>query len=280
MSDQAALAAFKNVHPYPDESGYRTLFKFTSISKDKENVKYIESLFIDQRLYHSLPESFNDPFEGKPHFVLDGKRNSAKKIRCHLIRETRLRQGLTSKKAEALINNAMKDPNYITNAVQNAQRVTFEALRITCFTTGKENLLFWSHYANSHKGFCIGFDSTKHPISMAYKVEYSDVYPQVEYPIPRDMRAFKPALVKSLEWQYEDEFRTIFIPGISPELKDDGQSLPLDTSVITDIYLGAKMSNEDKCILLEIIDRSGFNPQIWQASLSNSSFKLSFSKLD
>lgn len=273
---QKGIENFKKIHPWPDEVGYTSLFKFMSINLEKP--EYVEHLFLQMKLYHSLAQSFNDPFEGRPHFALDGKVNCPKRIREHLERIAR-DQGMTSKQAKALIRQNMMNPNFLHDSIKMAKETTFNKLRITCFTTSKDNLLFWSHYANSHKGFCVEFDATSLPVSMTYQVEYSNVYPNIEYPTPQDMRAFKPALVKSEAWAYEDEFRSIFIPGASAKLNDDGESLPLDSQAITNVYLGARISQEAQDKLLDIIARSDFSPKIWKASLSDSSFELVFSEL-
>ncbi|MGR5096595.1 DUF2971 domain-containing protein [Vibrio maritimus] len=270
------LENFKTTHPWPDHVGRTSLFKFMSINSEKPD--YVEHLFLKKKLYHSLAQSFNDPFEGKPCFALDGKVNCAKTIRDHLARVARSR-GMTYKEADKLVSHNMKNPDFLHASMRRANEEMYNKLRVTCFTTRKENLLFWAHYANSHKGFCVEFDATSFPVSMSYKVEYSNTYPKIEYPMPKDMRAFKPALVKSEEWAYEDEFRSIFIPGASPRLKDDGESLPLTDQAITNVYLGARIGQEEQCLLLDIIARSDFSPKVWKTSLSDSSFELVFSEV-
>jgi hypothetical protein len=276
-NNDSALLEFSKEHPYPDQVGQTSLFKFMSINSD--DPQYIEHIFIKEKLYHSLTKDFNDPFEGKPNFKIDGKLNNAKNIRKHLIHTARKIGDMNRKESEMFAGRLMANPTLLCETIFDATRETFNVLRITCFTTNKDNLLFWSHYANSHKGFCIEFDSSKLPISMAYKVKYSDEFPQVEYPTPEDARAFKPALVKSIAWSYEDEYRTIFLPGVSPQLHDDGESLPLHLDTITNVYLGAEISHRDEEILLRTIKLSRFTPTVWKASLSKNSFNLCFSEI-
>jgi len=242
-----------------------------------EDTKYLEDLFVKQKLYHSLSRGFNDPFECKPYFTMENSKNDAKNIRDHLKRVFR-NGGMTSKKADALVSNSMKDPNFIRNTIAEITENSFKELRICSFTTNKENLLFWSHYANSHKGICIEFNATVEPISMAFKVEYSNDYPQVTYPSQQDKRGFKPALVKAMAWEYENEYRTMFLPSLMNPI-NDGESLLLDERTITNVYMGSEISNKDKEAVLDLISKSNFRPTIWQASLSRNSFKLEFTKL-
>ena len=242
------------------------------------NTKFVEHLFLEKKLYHSLSNAFNDPFEGKPHFSMEAKGNKPKAIKEHLIKVAR-DNGMNKKDATTLITNSLKDPNFIPNSISEATNKTFNELRICSFTTDKDNLLFWSHYANSHKGICIEFDASIMPIAFAYKVEYSEKYPQITYPIPPDERAFKPALVKAKAWEYENEYRTMFIPNVI-RLPSDGESLFLDSSTITNVYIGSEISDIDKQAMLDIIKKSDFNPAIWQASLSGNSFDLEFRQLN
>ncbi len=66
---------------------------------------------------------------------------------------------------------------------------------------------------------------------------------------------------------------------VGSTLKDDGESLPLNYNAITGVYLGAEMSEKSRGILLSIIERSGFSPQIWQSNLSKNSYELEFSRI-
>ncbi|NMP15167.1 DUF2971 domain-containing protein [Thalassotalea sp. Y01] len=267
---------FKKIHPWPEQCGIHSLYRFMPVNS--ENTEFLEHLFIKKKLYHSLPADFNDPFEGKPHFVIGKSGNRAKMIRDHLKKVAR-KNGMRRKDADILISNSMKDPNFIKNSIANATKKTFGELRICCFTTDNVNLLFWSHYANSHKGICIEFDATIMPIAFAYKVEYSNEYPHATYPVPSDERAFKPALVKAKAWEYENEFRIMFVPNVMT-LPHDGESLLLSDSTITNVYMGSEISYQDKEVLLNIIAESDFAPNIWQAALSPKSFELEFTQLN
>ena len=266
---------FKETHPYPEQSNISALYRFMPVNSG--NTEFLEHLFIKKKLYHSLCSDFNDPFEGKPHFTMKNSQNNAKTIRNHLIKVAR-NNGLNRKDAEALISSSIKRKEFIEKAIATGVEGTFNQLRICSFTTNKENLLFWSHYAKAHQGICVEFDATIMPISSAYKVEYSDDYPQAIYPTPPDDRAFRPALVKAKAWKYENEYRTIFLAGVK-EVSDRNNSLLLSSSTIKNIYLGSEISNADRQTILDLILKSSFTPKIWQASLAANSFSLDFTQL-
>lgn len=275
MTEAQDLEEFNKDHPYPDMAGIGSLFKFSKY--DVNHLEYLSALFVDGKLYHSLPEYFNDPFECKPHFNWPNNPSKVRAIRKHLI-NVAVRNGDTRKSAEALISKNMSRPGFIQESIHNSIQKTFSEIRICSFTTRKENLLFWSHYADSHKGFCVEYDASKLPISYAYKVQYKDEYPEAIYPAPPNALGFKPVLIKSREWEHEGEYRIIFVPSATSQPKNDGESLILNGDNIKNVYFGAKMAVENKQILIEMIDRGPFNPGVWDASLSNSSFRLEFNE--
>lgn len=170
----------------------------------------------------------------------------------------------------------MKKPEFVRETIYNAIQKAFREIRVCSLTTNGTNLLFWSHYADSHKGFCVEYDATTLPISYAFRVQYQDNYPEAIYPGPSDARGFKPALVKSKVWEYEEEYRIILVPEASRQPRNDGASLLLDGKEMTNVYLGAGMADENKQVLVEMIDRGPFSPSIWNASLSRTSFELVF----
>ncbi|WP_412471507.1 DUF2971 domain-containing protein [Halobacteriovorax sp. RT-1-4] len=70
--------------------------------------------------------------------------------------------------------------------------------RILCLTEDCESILMWAHYANSFKGICLEFDINEPP--KIEKVKYVKDF--------GDNFSFDP-LVKSIEWEYEKEYRYI-----------------------------------------------------------------------
>jgi len=274
MSISKEMEYFSKDHPWPDGEGIESLFRFYSI--DLKNIDFLKCLFIHGKLFHPLPKQFNDPFECKPHFSWPTNPKMVATIRKHLIKLARS-NGHTNKSAKALISNNMSKPGYIQKIILGAAHYSYSELRICSFTTSKDNLLFWSHYADSHKGFCVEFDAARLPISYAYKVRYKDEYPKVIYPSPSDATCFTPALIKSKAWEYEEEFRTIFVPEDCP-LKNDGSSLILADNQIKNIYFGVDIDIKHKEEILKLVSSGPFNPGLWDANLSKTAFKLEFKK--
>lgn len=90
------------------------------------------------------------------------------------------------------------------------------------------------------------------------------------------VKALIPFFRKSKEWEYEDEYRSIFSPHWVKQPENNGESLSLTNDKITDVYFGVKMSDEDKKDVIQLIDDGPFTPKIWQAKTHGSKYELEF----
>ena len=116
----------------------------------------------------------------------------------------------------------------------------------------KDNILMWSHYANQHKGFCIGFvrknDNLLGDITNTQPVEYDCNYPEVD-PLDEngnyDHTMFtKMLFTKAKDWEYEKEWRLVYDEG------DREEPLPAD---ISSIIFGLRMSERHKATIRKIL---------------------------
>lgn len=276
MATSLKVKKFHESHPWPDKCGIDSLFRFYKI--DLGRVDRLRHLFTELKLYHSLPSNFNDPFECKPHFSLPKEAKKIRKIRQHILKNLRER-GHNKKEAEKLASKIMENPERLEEIILASIQETSAQVRICSFTKRKENLLFWSHYADSHKGFCVEFDATKMPISYAFKVQYSNEYPEAVYPSSNDVTDLIPLLVKSEVWNYEEEFRTILVPWAEPQPDNDGESLILRGDEIKNVYLGSNIDKNKKEQLIDLVKQGSFNPGIWTTNLAKSTFSLDFDQV-
>ena len=88
-----------------------------------------------------------------------------------------------------------------------------------------DDLLMWSHYADNHKGICVGIRTDRIVGKRFKRVEYADVVPVLDvwkYAHPDADAFMNLGLTKSSHWRYEKEWRTINAPGAKafPECVD------------------------------------------------------------
>lgn len=138
-----------------------------------------------------------------------------------------------------------KAENFLSNErlVANYLRLLKNLYKIICFSETHKSNLMWSHYTDSHKGYCIEYDCSKYPINTQetlYKIKYEKNKPDITKQIEdEDMEAFASALMtKAIDWEYEKEWRLI------TTIDDD--DFIQDNNAITSIYLGVNCNKEIK----------------------------------
>ena len=74
---------------------------------------------------------------------------------------------------------------------------------VLCFCPEWNNPVLWSHYADSHRGMCLGFEIEG---SILQPVRYVRTRPDLTIP-PTDETARQLLLTKYWDWRYEKEWR-------------------------------------------------------------------------
>lgn len=98
---------------------------------------------------------------------------------------------------------------------EDFQEVANFKYRVFCSSKEYDNPLLWAYYANSHKGFCVGYEKSSilGVSDKMFDIEYkNEMYPINEY----DVKTFEKILsTKSIDWSNENECRALY------ELKND-----------------------------------------------------------
>lgn len=140
-----------------------------------------------------------------------------------------------------------------------------DSLLICCYGKRNDSILMWSHYANCHKGVCIEFEPYNDiditEIKYSKKRAKLDLYSITQTVLAYDYlqekvdiknknvarRLLKPFLVKSKDWKYEEEYRSIYSKN---EINEKITSLDnmhfINAGNIKAVYLGCKVSVEDE----------------------------------
>ena len=291
-------AEFKAKYSWPKENDIDSLFRFYSFDQDK--LHFARALFVQKNLFHNTPANFNDPFECSPYFQWPSSK-AEKDALIEDVIDLLVFTGISFQQAQEFCRQNLNTPEFRI-LVETTLVTMLQTFRICCFTTSKDNLLFWSHYADAHKGYCIEF-GTQYPVfAQAYSVRYSSSYPVLKSPLFKDLSELQklfsqpnfesrlselnlgfslvePVLNKSKEWSYEDEYRSIIMPSAPMQVLNDGFSAKLTGNEIKNVYFGCGMPNEHRDQLISIINEGPFTPGLWQASRNPNEFSLSFSMI-
>lgn len=153
---------------------------------------------------------------------------------------------------------------------------------IGCLCTSFKNRLMWSHYADSHKGFCIEYDFNSIHDENLYEIPFPVVYSQNRIQVPWDMvieginkkeKIFsfflRSVLTKDKIWEYENEWRILSISTNNSELK-----MP----PISCIYLGASIEKKNRDEIINIAQK--YNIAIKQMKMDRGTYDLHAQDID
>ena len=133
----------------------------------------------------------------------------------------------------------------------------------------------WSHYADSHKGFCLQFIDDKRA---AFLRELREVSYRPDYPIMNpiidnyEVRYEKIVLTKSKHWDYEQEWRVIDAhngPGI--------RQFP--NHLLCGVILGCRMSDKHEELLREWCASYDGDVTLYRAKESENSYALDIDRI-
>ena len=180
----------------------------------------------------------------------------------------------------------LNDPfegNYINNSGQNDLDEILKDFEICSYSKRKNNLLMWSHYADSHKGVCLEYeiDDTE------YKKSYFEVTYSKNQPIIENIRKnnhgmvkisesaeFQVFLTKSPDWKYEKEIRTIH----SGFFETKG-TLKKEPGKLSAVYFGLHASDRHIDDIDTILEKDK-NIRFYKAEFKEGKYKLLFNKIE
>lgn len=175
--------------------------------------------------------------------------------------------GLTMLLSEKLQPGSFLAREDIKNRLDDADKQMAMKMKefflIGCLCTDYKNKLMWSHYADSHKGFCIEYDYSAIDIGVYTTLPLPVIYSK-DRPIISWKAAFnnspenleesfaqftKGLLTKDEIWSYENEWRILI-------KATDTADIPMPR--ISCVYLGASISTENKEVILKIAKENNY----------------------
>jgi hypothetical protein len=207
-------------------------------------------IFEKRRIKSSTPSTLNDPFEWKPSVDEEVTPEQIWNTMTKLHRKDQL-----PVPPSRLVVAKMK--NNIPSAARRHQAQFGADLeqrtRILCFSQRDNGILMWAHYADRHRGFVVGFRSDLlrrgYAGSEFLKVSYGMERPLVPHPYvaPPDRDQLITAISqKSLEWQYEEEWRLLIDIKHLRKGEDPANAnlyLPVRPEAIDQVIFGSRCSN-------------------------------------
>jgi hypothetical protein len=173
----------------------------------------------NEEVCFSPPVRFNDPFDLRPVFAPVTDRHYLKRIIRECTRAGEFpvvglpraqRRKLEKQVGKGAIAHYRENAGRFADAQQGAfQQKLDKYFGVLCFSTINDNLLMWAHYGNSHRGFVLEFDTEDEQFKRLgdlHAIKYDTNRPVVD---PVKQITVENYNRKSLEWQYEREYRLV-----------------------------------------------------------------------
>lgn len=171
-----------------------------------------------------------------------------------------------------------------TKKIVSSFRKSIHELRVStaasCFSEIGDSILMWSHYANKHKGICVCYDVEdlfelkKLLVPMWYRNEKVNPYKYTEdKKIAINERIKEVFVQKSLEWQYEREWRLIdFVDTREIEALQENKGKSIGTIFPKKVILGALVETELKTKIVRLAKEKRFI--VTQMKMSDEEYRL------
>jgi len=272
----------------------------------REKIKEREHKQIEERLsiltknefHFSIPDEFNDPFDSRFFSQFKGSKAEWEKY---------ANNNFDIENKNFLLDS-LKGVNYKQSEIDRIflhTTYTEYPFIVCCFSASKENILMWSHYANQHKGICLGFKSIL--INDEYffemednvnkglnpkkaklcEVKYQKGKPNIYNPVKNKFHSQDSFyLTKSKLWNYEHEYRIL----INHKYFDDNQNrirkrnFKFKKEILSEVIFGVDTDNYEMDKIYKIIEENymkfGIDVKVYKAFMKKNRYEIDFELFD
>ena len=233
-------------------------------------------------IFLSSPSRFNDPYDCKIPIAY-WKLADDIKLRNEYFPQVvkkhfpKLTPAEHSEKVEWL----MKDPKFTDPKWHEDQEVEShdsiaKTFGIISLSEHKDDIRMWSHYSNSHTGFCIGFKSEKlffndYRFGTGGKVNYVNEFPIILPTEDSSEQITKILYSKSKVWSYEQEYRLT-------KINASDTTVRFTPDEVEEIIIGCSTNDSNTESILNICKCNLPGVPVFKAKQKRQDFKISFEK--
>jgi hypothetical protein len=229
------------------------------------------SLLIFHELYFSNPvKDFNDPFDFRiradftqlfEEVAKDEQRDPKKP------RQLGLGGDLSSMESSEFVG---------LNSSMN--KLFFDKIGVCCFSSKNDDILMFSHYADQHRGICLGFSSSileqnfsrPEKSNKFQKVEYVSEFPDLKLGSSNMHEITRLYSMKSKQWEYEEEYRLL--------VHDGRGSREFPKNALREVVFGCATPASDKRLIRRVIDLQKTSVLFLQARKARNRFELELAR--
>jgi len=236
---------------------------------------YQKKLLTDNQIYFAAPEQFNDPFDAALPYQYKEEDMTPENIFLKLIEiekkaaphksDREIHEAAYKRQSSGIFENG----RYWQEFYPELKKTLNRTFGICSLSSKRDNILIWSHYSDSHRGFVVGLDSSifyhtaKGQIG---KVIYDMKFPKIGLFESGITDIIRLLYTKSPLWEYEEEYR------ISIDRPKTIVTLP--ESAFKEVVIGCQMPEKEKNEITKLVKEKFKNARLFEAMISLYEFKL------
>lgn len=252
------------------------LYKYRQWIEPCSEKQFSRRILTESELYLASADQFNDPFDATIPFKYKEEQLIPENIFLKLLKTGKEMfpdlsdEDLMQKCYEQQYSGHFDNGTYWKENYEKFKEDNNKTFGILSLTSKRDNLLMWSHYANSHYGFCVGFD--KFALwdligGVLGRILYQSEFPSVGL-FDNSLGTLITLLTtKSQDWEYEDEYRIT-----KPEAARKIFNFP--AHAILEVILGYKMPDNEKDEIVQLTKAKFPKTKIFESRMSLEKFKL------
>ncbi len=234
-----------------------------------------KQILVRREIFLPSASKLNDPFDGNIPFEYVKRDLTSRKIYKKMFLIAKQRFGLSDKKTHELVMHYKRkgllfDKNHIKKQQEELKKETENRIGIFSLTPNCSNFLMWSHYANSHTGFCVGFNTNVLIESLKSTfgwISYTKRIPKFRLFDSDKSFAKKLLGTKGKIWKYENEFRFT-------KFDYANKVFVVPKEALAEILIGNKMENKNRKEILEIVRSNYSSCKVYEMIQSRDRFEL------
>lgn len=247
-------------------SSPRYFYKFRSLSGNQ--AKYVERTICNNEIFSPAPSSFNDPFDCRPIFSFEASDTEKRKY-FNAVAAKKL-PNPNRRERRAFAKDGRR--HIALNSTQQEVRDYFvdlltKKIGVYCLSEVRDDILMWSHYADSHRGVCLEFDGYIPDFAGAHQILYRSERRLIN-PFRDTHKEMVDAalLTKASHWAYEKEWRIVGPQGPGVRL--------FAPRCLTGIIFGAQIAPSDAEKVLKWIKRRTLPMKVYRAAIDKAKYAI------
>lgn len=238
-------------------------------AQDEEKKSWIKQIFVEHKLFFPCRRLFNDPFDCVVPSLLEIPGTAIKRFVEEFV-ERRFPNASDTEKFEKLSKLMSVDA---LEGLRRDVQYTVDQAGVLSFSTVRDDILMWAHYADKHKGLCLEFDGSANCnfFGKAQSVKYRNYTP---LPLDGDpvTQMERVILTKAKHWRYEQEYR-IVRPGEACRV------LEYPGELLTGVIFGCMMPGDLRQLIKQWVTEGNCRVAFFEARPKAGQFGLDISRV-